>query len=328
MIKDKEYSKFEKGIFKPYFGRYIEFKRSKGEKVARSTLISLRQLNNLLNQYDKLEITNEMIEEILSPKDNISPHRRKTLITNLRQFSEFLQVLQIPSQSVSSSYYQMVEQKFKPYIFSKEDIRKLLCVTDKLPKANRSNHHIIVYPVLIRILVGTGMRISEVLALKVSDIDRQQGIIKVTNSKNNVSRLIPLSDSLIKAVNNYLDNIINQSENSSLFISPYTQKAYSYDAIKYMFQKNCKTAGIYTKNNKLPNIHSLRHTFCTYSLEQMLENGMDVYSAIPILAAYVGHVNLIDTERYIHFTNIHYQDFIEQEKTLGHLVPEVQHEPS
>ncbi|WP_459796881.1 hypothetical protein, partial [Alkalibacterium sp. m-11] len=83
-------------IFKPYFEKYIEFKRSKGEKVARSTLISLRQLNNLLNQYDKLEITTEMIEEILSPKDHISPHRRKTLITNLRQFSEFLQVLQIP----------------------------------------------------------------------------------------------------------------------------------------------------------------------------------------------------------------------------------------
>ena len=37
MIKDKEYSKFEKGIFKPYFGRYIEFKRSKGEKVLTSS---------------------------------------------------------------------------------------------------------------------------------------------------------------------------------------------------------------------------------------------------------------------------------------------------
>lgn len=328
MIKDKEYSTFENGIFKPYFEKYIEFKRSKGEKVARSTLISLRQLNNLLNQYDKLEITTEMIEEILSPKDHISPHRRKTLITNLRQFSEFLQVLQIPSQSVNSSYYQAVEQKFKPYIFSKENLKKLLCVTDKLPKANRSNHHTIVYPVLIRILIGTGMRISEVLALKVSDIDCQKGIIKVTNSKNNVSRLIPLSDSLIKAVNNYLDNIIDQPGDSSLFISPYTQKAYSYDAVKYMFQKICKLAGIYTEDNKLPNIHSLRHTFCTYSLEQMLENGMDIYSAIPILAAYVGHVNLIDTERYIHFTNTHYQDFIEQEKTLEQLVPEVQHESS
>ena len=328
MIKDKEYSTFEKGIFKPYFGKYIKFKRSKGEKVARSTLISLRQLNNLLNQYDKLEITKEMIEEILSPKDNISPHSRKTLITNLRHFSEFLQVLQIPSVSVSSSYYQVVEQKFKPYIFSKEDIKKLLCVTDKLPKANRSNHHIIVYPVLIRILFGTGMRISEVLALKVSDIDYQQGIIKVTNSKNNVSRLIPLSNSLIKTINKYLDNIIDQSEEALLFVSPYTQKAYSYDAVKYMFQKICKMAGIYTEDNKLPNIHSLRHTFCTHSLEQMLENGMDVYSAIPILAAYVGHVNLVDTERYIHFTNIHYQDFIEQEEILGQLVPEVQDESS
>ena len=56
-------------------------------------------------------------------------------------------------------------------------------------------------------------------------------------------------------------------------------------------------------DGKTPNIHSIRHTFCTRSLEKMLDSGMNIYTAIPILAAYVGHVNYMDTEKYIHFTN-------------------------
>ena len=51
MINDKEFLKFEEGFFKPYFEKFIEFKRGKGEKVANSTLIRFRKLNNSLNQY-------------------------------------------------------------------------------------------------------------------------------------------------------------------------------------------------------------------------------------------------------------------------------------
>ena len=106
-------------------------------------------------------------------------------------------------------------------------------------------------------------------------------------------------------------------------MSPYTGLAYSYSAIKYMFHKLCIVAAIYDQSGRTPNIHSLRHTFCTHSLEQMLASGMDIYRAVPILAAYVGHVNLADTERYIHFTEDRCHDFIRQESSLGNLIPEV-----
>ena len=56
MINDKEFLKFEEGFFKPYFEKFIEFKRGKGEKVASSTLIRFRKLNNSLNQYQTMQI--------------------------------------------------------------------------------------------------------------------------------------------------------------------------------------------------------------------------------------------------------------------------------
>jgi len=47
---DKEFLVFQEGIFKPYFEKYIEFKRGKGEKVSQSTLVRLRGLNESLNR--------------------------------------------------------------------------------------------------------------------------------------------------------------------------------------------------------------------------------------------------------------------------------------
>ena len=58
----------------------------------------------------------------------------------------------------------------------------------------------------------------------------------------------------------------------------------------------------------------------------MLGSGMDVYTAVPILAAYVGHANYKDTERYIHFTEQGHEDFIKQESSLGSLFLEVSSE--
>ena len=55
----------------------------------------------------------------------------------------------------------------------------------------------------------------------------------------------------------------------------------------------------------------------------MLNRGLDIYSAIPIQAAYVGHVNYIDTEKYIHFTEQGHEDFVWKESFLGALIPEV-----
>ncbi len=72
MIADKEFQKYSEGIFKPYFEKFIEFKRSKGEKVGHSALVRMKALNDELNSYGVLCITKEITEEILAPKDGIS----------------------------------------------------------------------------------------------------------------------------------------------------------------------------------------------------------------------------------------------------------------
>jgi integrase len=120
------------------------------------------------------------------------------------------------------------------------------------------------------------MRIGEVIHLKNQDVDIENGVIKAINGKNGVSRYIPVTDSLLVIIKSYVLKQKNRSPGTSFFVSPYTSGKYSYSAMKYMFQKICTAANIKTENGKLPNLHSIRHTFCTRSLEQMLNNGIRV----------------------------------------------------
>ena len=326
MINDKEFLKFEEGFFKPYFEKYIEFKRGKGEKVAQSTMIRFRKLNNSLNGYHTNHISEQMVEELLAPRDGLSESERQYMTSNLRQFCFFLTLLGVDASPVPPKYMRAARSEFRPYIFSDDELHRLTNAADILPAARRSSAHQQIYPVLVRLLIGTGMRIGEVLALTRADVDHLNGVINVINGKNGVSRFIPVADSLKKVLHDYAETIDMSDEEKPFFTSSYTGGHLTYDAMKYMFPKMFKAAGIYKADGKTPNIHSIRHTFCTKSLEKMLGSGMDVYTAIPILAAYVGHVNYMDTEKYIHFTEQGHEDFVKKEAALGNLFPEVDDE--
>jgi len=326
MINDKEFLKFEEGFFKPYFAKFIEFKRGKGEKVAQSTMIRLRKLNNSLNCYNVSHISEQMVEELLAPRGGLSESERQYMTSSLRQFCSFLTLLGIDAAIVPPKYMRAARSEFRPYIFSDNELHRLASAADALPPARRSSVHQQVYPVLVRLLIGTGMRIGEFLALTRADVDPSNGVINVINGKNGVSRYIPVSDSLKKILHDYAETIDMAEGNKPFFTSSYTGEHLTYSAMKYMFPKMFRAAGIYMADGKTPNIHSIRHTFCTRSLEKMLESGMDVYTAVPILAAYVGHVNYMDTEKYIHFTEQGHEDFLQKESFLGSLFPEVGNE--
>lgn len=323
MVNDKEFLQFGEDPFKPYFEKYIEFKRGKGDKVSHSTLIRLHQLNTVLNQIGCNTITQDVAELILAPRPELSESKRQYMVSDLRQFCSFLGMFGMDAAVIPPKFMRTVKSNFRPYIFSDSELLKVVNEADHLSSANRTNRHQIIYPVLVRLLIGTGMRIGEALALQESDVDIEQGIIKVINGKNGVSRYIPVSHSLQAVLAQYSTMYGTHQPETPFFLSAYTNGHLTYSAAKYMFQRMFQNAGI-RNGKKPPNIHSIRHTFCTKSLSRMLDSGMDVYTAVPILAAYVGHVNFADTEKYIHFTEQDHKDFLHQEASLGKLIPEVE----
>jgi integrase len=281
MINDKEFTAFQNGIFKPYFEKYIEFKRGKGEKVSHSTLIRLKTLNNTLCSHcSTLEISRKTAETILAEKDYETPAARGLRISDLRQFSAFLRFQGINSYEVPAKYMKKVYVPFRPYIFSDNELASITDAADNLEPGQRTQAHRLVYPVIVRILIGTGMRIGEVISLKVKDIDTKNDLITVFESKNNVSRYVPMSESLALIVRQYVTSFRHKDKPEHfLFVSPYTENGYSYSAMRYMFRKIYDTAGIRTPQGRFPRIHDVRHTFCTMSLERMLSAGISLYTA-------------------------------------------------
>ena len=264
-----------------------------------------------------------MIEELLAPHPNQSEHERQYLVSSLRQFCAFISTQNVTTAFVPEKYIQTARSEFRPHIFSEDEISKILYVADHLPSARRTNNHQLIYPVIIRILIGTGMRIGEVLSLKREDVDVENGIIQVTKGKNNISRYIPVDPSLQLILREYSTHLDMKEGEKPFFTSSYSDEALTYSAMKYMIPKIFRMADIKNTDGSTPNIHSLRHTFCTRSLSKMLNEGMDLYTAVPILAAYVGHVNYADTEKYIHFTEQDYENFISKESFLGIIIPVV-----
>lgn len=320
MVTDVQFQKYSEGIFKPYFEKFIEFKRSKGEKVAPSALNRMKWLNDQLNQTDSLNVTKETAEFLLTPAEGVSEITRYARISFLRQFLNFMNTLGIECYRIPMRYTKSIHCEFRPYIFSDEEICKLYHAADSLHDWHHSMRRNDIYPIIVRLLSCTGMRIGELVTLKPDDIDIESGIIKVLNGKNGVSRYIPMSDSLRVYIEPYCKK---HEDDEWLFQSPINDSHYDPGTIRHMFKKMCMEAHIYRSNGNVPNIHSLRHTFCTRSLNQLLSSGMDVYTAVPILAAYVGHVNYRDTESYIHFTENDFDKFQESQSALRNIIPEV-----
>ena len=84
-----------------------------------------------------------------------------------------------------------VYSPFRPYIFSGAELGSITMAADQLAQGRRTNTHCLVYPVIIRILIGTGMRIEEALSLRIKDVDMTNQLLIVYKSKNNVSSCRP-----------------------------------------------------------------------------------------------------------------------------------------
>ena len=131
-----------------------------------------------------------------------------------------------------------------------------------------------------------GLRISELLNLKLNDIDFERKVITIKRAKSKKDRIVMLSEKLIPLLKQYY----NQYQPTEfLFENPQGGK-YSATSIRSFYKRSLKNAGI----QKKVTIHTLRHSFATH----LLENGTDIRYIQKLL----GHKKLETTQIYTHIT--------------------------
>jgi integrase/recombinase XerD len=190
-----------------------------------------------------------------------------------------------------------------------------------------SYNHTLMFPILIRLLYSSGLRISEALNLRFVDVDFERGNLMIWESKNHVSRMVTLSTSMKNVLDSYRTKM-NYAFETDLLFQGYDGQPYSYQTVLYVFHQVLNNAGIpYRPSGKLPRIHDLRHVFSIRALEQMHEKGYDLYTSLPLLTKYLGHRSVTETEHYVRLTKSSYCKITEAvSQNLIHLIPEVDNE--
>ena len=214
--------------------------------------------------------------------------------------------------------------RYVPYIFSKVELVALFSAADACQPDRNSHDRDLVLPVLFRVLYGTGMRISEALALQQSDLDICSGTLHIRQAKLDKERCIPMHPVLAGRMELYLGKLeLIFGPEGPLFPGP-TGAAFATDTIYSYFRRFLWQANIsHRGRGHGPRLHDLRHSFAVHCLKKWVLDGVDLTAALPYLSAYMGHVGLKSTQGYLRLTAELYPTIVMTvEKQFGSIIPE------
>lgn len=196
--------------------------------------------------------------------------------------------------------------RFVPYIYSVDEVRRLLDATASYRKT-----HLLLEPYTFRavllILYGAGLRISEALSLRIGDVDFSEGVLLIRETKFYKSRLLPIGCHLKQALMKYAAQR-RQSGHSESADSPFflgrRGSNLRIHTVQQSFRQLRKHAGIYRSDGARyqPRLHDMRHAFVVNRVIAWYRAGADVQRLLPKLSTYLGHVDIISTERYMTMT--------------------------
>lgn len=306
---------------------YMKLRESQGHQILKTCHIF-----NSLDQYlQKADFSNQSLPPaiidgwIASLPEKLSVNTVNIYISTYTQFAKYLQLFGydafIPEKAIGSKNY-------SPYIFHEDNLAALIQTVDSLvlSASEKHRHNMACFSVMLRMFIGCGFRLNEIRLLKTKDVDLEYGIIHVRNAKGNRDRLVPMHKTLTKSVMIYSISGIPKEE--TWFFPSGTGNPISCSWIRDAFLKCIQYIGIekpdLPKHSRNICLHCLRHSFAVAAFRQLDNNGLDMYSEIPILSTYMGHENLYGTEHYLRMAAENSRDILNKmEKFNKGLFPEV-----
>lgn len=195
--------------------------------------------------------------------------------------------------------------QFVPYIFSHEELQRLLDASAYCANP-RSKLQPYTCRMLILLLYGAALRISEALSLMLADVDLTADLLTIRESKFYKTRLVPMSPSLTSAVSGYVTQRAKEhsiKSGSALFLTRQGTPLARYTA-ENIFRRLRVRAGVlrHDGGRYQPRLHDLRHTAAVHRVVSWYRQGAEVQRLLPQLATYLGHVNIAATQRYLTMT--------------------------
>jgi len=277
---------------------YLQLRHSLGHDLAEAGWL----LPSFVAYLDEHGLPTVTVEAALawaqhSPTGNglsVGPRR----MTAARGFARYLSGLDPSTEVPPLGLIPSWQRWRRPFFYAPADIDAILSqARDSIVSPLRAA----TYQNLIGLLAASGLRIGEAIKLDRSDVDWDQGVLLIRESKFGKSRLVPVHPSTLQALAEHArlrDELQRRPKAASFFVS-LTRKRLSYAVVQDTFRQLVDKAGVGADAPSPPRLHDLRHTFAVRTLLGWYRSDEDVQAKIPSLSTYLGHREPASTYWYL-----------------------------
>ena len=281
---------------------YLKLEKALSENSIEAYLNDLNKFISFLNceVYGVDTFENADIIQFLSALHDmgICPRSQARILSGIKSFYKFLLIDGYIKTDPLANIESPKLGKHLPEVLTIEEINKL---TDSFDLSQPEGHR---NKTIIEVMYGCGLRVSELVNLKISNIFPNDGYILI-EGKGKKQRIVPIADSAIKEIKLYLESrkLLNIKKGCEDFLFLNRRGGQlSRVMIFYIIKNQCEVCNI----NKNISPHTLRHTFATH----LLEGGANLRAIQQML----GHKSIATTEIYVHLD----RDFLRQEILIHH----------
>jgi site-specific recombinase XerD len=282
---------------------FIEYKRSLGRRYTSRSII-LRACVRVAGGLDIRKVTPDIVRKFVDgrgPVTNAWFARFSTLNCLFRYALSRNHVATSPLPKLKPA--RPIE--FRPYIYSTADVRKLL---DAAESRHRPSWRLTprTMRVLLLLLYGAGLRISEAVTLKIADVDLKALVLTIRETKFFKTRLVPIGPDLGKVLRRYFQQQWSASPHTpdSSFLAATDGMPVTRRTAEGVFTRLRKEAGIkgHEGSRYQPRLHDFRHAFAIMRLVTWYREGKNVQRLLLHLSTYLGHARMSETTRYLSIT--------------------------
>jgi len=283
--------------------QYVMVRRALGTRLAEPAA-TLGQFVAFLERERSSRITTALALRWAMEPQGVQRATWARRLSMVRQFATWLSAFDPQTEVPPRRLLPGRRRRNRPHIFTDAEIGGLMAEAAQLRSSTGLRP--LTYTTLIGLLASTGLRPGEALALDKSDVDLENGILSIRQTKFGKSRFVPLAPSTREALRQYAerrDALCLRPRSDAFLLSERGGRVQGYTARQTFAAMSCaiglRPPMVQRRWGRGPRLQDFRHSFATCRLVEWYRAGLDVERELPKLSTYLGHVEIWLTYWYI-----------------------------
>jgi site-specific recombinase XerD len=284
---------------------YITYKRSLGYEIA-AEAGELRRFAAFAGAVGHTgPLTSGLAMRWASLNDGYSRFYMARRLETVRTFARYISAFDSDAQIPQTGVFGKCHHRTKARIYTDEETSLLIAGAGKLFSPDGIRRYTV--STAIGLLRSTGLRVSELTLLRITDVRLPEGYLFINSSKFKKQKVVPLHHTATEKLTGYRDFITRKlgqrDETAYFFVGSYGRR-FNTRAFEYAFSliRPVLSANTAFEGRRNCRLYDIRHTFACETVKRWLESGIDVNQKLYLLSTYMGHVKPEDTYWYLSAT--------------------------